>query len=99
MHLCNTLSGRSSLPTGLWLLYRANRTVVLRTAGPTSKILSKGNPGLKARRPRQKAVFFSTKALRVTLTAAAASTQQRDWLPSRLAGHRLAGLLSDLINQ
>lgn len=85
MHLCNTLSDQSSLPAGLWLLYRANRAVVLRTAGPTSKILPKGNPGLRARRPRQKAVFFSTKALQVTLTAAAASTQQRGWLLSRLA--------------
>jgi hypothetical protein len=44
-----------------------------------------GDPGIGGPPAAPKSGVFSTKALRVTLTAVAASTQQRDWLLSRLA--------------
>ena len=57
-HLCNTLLDQPLLPAGLRLLLRAVRTVVRHTAGSTGKVPAKGNPGLRVRRPRQRAILF-----------------------------------------
>ena len=58
-----------------------------------------GDPGIGGPPAAPESGVFSTKALRVTLTAVAASTQQRDWLLSRLAKGSQACSLDRSINK
>ena len=55
-HLCNRSSDQRSPPTGLRLLFKAIRVAIHRAAGSIGKVPAKGNPGLRFRQPRPRAV-------------------------------------------